>query len=143
MVKNMLVALDNSVFAEKVMARAVELAKVFGAKLTGMSVIDHSALTWVDESGVVVVPELLDAVRASFEARLNRCGQLAQKAGVEFEQVIRIGSPANQIVDYAENNGIDLIVLGHIGKTAAERILLGSVAYKVTNYAKCSVFVVR
>lgn len=143
MITNVLVALDNSAYAEKVMEEAVGLAKVFGARLTALSVVDYSAITWVHDSGVTVVPEVLDAMRDSFEARLDRCRVLAKEAGVAFEQVILTGSPAHSIVEYAEKNGHDLIVLGHIGRTAAATLLLGSVAYKVTNQAKCSVFVVK
>lgn len=143
MIKNILVALDNSTYADKVMEEAVGLARVFGAKLTALSVIDYSALTWVHDSGVTVVPEILEAMRDSFQGRLDRCSVLAKEAGVAFEQVILTGSPALSIVEYAEKKGHDLIVLGHIGRTAAASFLLGSVAYKVTNQAKCSVLVVK
>ncbi len=143
MIKTMIVALDNSSFADKVMSQAVSLAKVFNAKLIGVSVIDHAAMTWVGEAGVIVMPELIDAARNSFEKRLGDCGRLAEKEGVSFDSVILNGNPASEIVSYATQKGADLIVLGHIGKTAAEQILMGSVAYKVTNYAKCSVFIVR
>lgn len=143
MITNILVALDNSAYADKVMEEAVGLAKVFGARLTALSVVDYSAITWVHDSGVTVVPEVLDAMRDSFQARLDRCGVLAKEAGVVFEQAILTGSPAYSIVEYAEKNGHDLIVLGHIGRTAAATLLLGSVAYKVANQAKCSVLVVK
>jgi nucleotide-binding universal stress UspA family protein len=125
------------------MEEAVGLAKVFGAKLTALSVVDYSAVAWIHDSGVMVVPEILDGMRDSFKACLERCSVLAKEAGVAFEQVLLTGSPAHSIVEYADKNDIDLIVLGHIGRTAAATLLLGSVAYKVTNQAKCSVFVVK
>lgn len=143
MITNILVALDNSAYADKVMEEAIELAKVFGAKLTGLSAVDYSAITWVHDSGITIVPEVLDAIRDSFEVRLDRCATLAKEAGVSFEKVILTGNPAHSILQYAEKNASDLIVLGHIGRTAAASFLLGSVAYKVTNQAKCSVLVVK
>ncbi len=143
MIANILVALDNSTYADRVMEKAIGLAKVFGAKLTGLSVVDYSAVTWANGVEVMVIPEILNAMKDTFEARLTKCSELAQEARVAFEQVVVTGNPAFSIVEYAEKKDMDLIVLGHIGKTAAATLLLGSVAYRVTNEAKCSVFIVK
>ena len=125
------------------MGQAVELAKVFSAKLTAVSVVDYSVMTYVDANGVVLMPEVLDAIKDSFELVLGRCRALAEKAGLEFKQEILNGNPAGRIVQYSEDNGTDLIAIGHIGKSVVSELLLGSVAHKVSNYAKCSVFVVK
>lgn len=143
MVTNILVALDNSEFAEKVMAQAVELAKFHKAKLTGLSVVDYSVMTFIDANGVVLMPELMDSMRDSYERMLKKCETLAKQAGVEYKWEIVNGSPAGQIVDYAADNGMDLIILGHIGRSAAAQFMLGSVANKVVNYSKCSVLIVK
>lgn len=143
MMKNILVALDNSEFADKVMKQAVDLAKVLGANLTAVSVLDYSVMTYIDEAGVVIMPEVLEGMKKSFELVLNRCRELADNAGLFYKQEILRGSPGNAIVEYAGENGIDLIVVGHIGRTAALQLLLGSVANKVANYGKCSVLVVK
>ena len=52
-------------------------------------------------------------------------------------------SPADAIVEYAEKNGIDLIVIGNKGAGAVERFLIGSVSSKVVSHAPCSVMVVK
>jgi len=44
---------------------------------------------------------------------------------------------------YAEENNVDLIILGHLGKSAKEGFLIGSVAQKVSAYSKCSVLIVK
>lgn len=143
MVERILVALDNSVYADTVMERAVLLAKTCGAHLVGISVVDHGVMTWIDASGVVVMPEILEAVTKSFESRLERLRALAKEAEVPIETVITHGNPSHAIIDYARDNDIDLIVLGHVGRAGADRFLLGSVAYKVANYAQSSVYIVR
>jgi Universal stress protein UspA and related nucleotide-binding proteins len=52
-------------------------------------------------------------------------------------------SAADAIVNYAEKNGIDLIVIGNKGAGAVERFLIGSVSSKVVTHAPCSVMVVK
>ena len=64
-------------------------------------------------------------------------------ANVEVESVILEGNPAEDIIGFAEKNGIDLIVMGTQGITGIKRFLLGSVAEKVVRHATKSVFVVR
>ena len=68
---------------------------------------------------------------------------IAEAQGVSVHFVVAIGHHAVKITTYAEENAIDLIVMGHRGKTFFERWLIGSVAKKVMSYAPCSVLVVR
>jgi nucleotide-binding universal stress UspA family protein len=62
---------------------------------------------------------------------------------VEVEAVILEGSPVHEIVNFAEGNDIDLIVMGSHGRTAIERFLLGSVAENVVRHSKKAVLVVK
>ena len=64
-------------------------------------------------------------------------------ANVEVEPVILEGNPANEIVDFAEKNDIDLIVMGTQGKTGIQRFLIGSVAENVVRHSKKTVLVVK
>ncbi len=62
--------------------------------------------------------------------------------GLEVEGIIAQGHPADEIIKYAENNSIDLIVMGTLGKSGLDRFLLGSVADKVVRNSKIPVIVV-
>ena len=62
---------------------------------------------------------------------------------MEVKEVILDGYPSNEIIDFAENNNIDLIVMGTLGKTGLEKFLMGSVAEKVVRGSKVPVMVVR
>ena len=62
---------------------------------------------------------------------------------MEVREVVLDGYPSNEIIDFAENNNIDLIVMGTLGKTGLERFLIGSVAEKVVRGSKVPVMVVR
>ena len=77
-------------------------------------------------------------------AVLERSGKLAREGGVaEVETFARQGDAADAIIDVAEEQGCDLIVVGNKGMTGAKRFLLGSVPNKVSHHAPCSVLIIR
>jgi nucleotide-binding universal stress UspA family protein len=77
-------------------------------------------------------------------ALLDVARQEAEAAGVhEVETFARVGDAADAILDVAEEQAADLIVVGHKGLTGATRFLLGSVPNKVSHHAPCSVLIVR
>jgi len=73
----------------------------------------------------------------------NSVADAASEKGVDAETVVLEGNPAEEIVDFARNNEIDLIVLGMLGKSSIERFLLGSVAEKVARTSPVPVMIVR
>jgi len=89
--------------------------------------------------------------KANEKIRLKKEGQKAiykvkecgEASGVEVREVLLEGHPSSEIIDFAENNDIDLIVMGTLGKTGLDRFLMGSVAEKVVRNSKVPVLVVR
>ena len=69
--------------------------------------------------------------------------ETAKAAGIEVESVLLEGHPADEIVKFAEQNDIEMIVMGTLGKTGLDRFLLGSVAENVVRHSKIPVLVVR
>jgi nucleotide-binding universal stress UspA family protein len=61
---------------------------------------------------------------------------------VQVEFVLKEGRPGNEIVDTAKELGIDLIVIGHQGRSALGSLLLGSVAQYVVNHTPCPILVI-
>jgi nucleotide-binding universal stress UspA family protein len=74
-------------------------------------------------------------------------GQLEQirpaNPSIPFSHILLEGDPAAEIVRYASEAGLDLIVMGTHGRTGTDRLLMGSVAEKVLRDAPCSVLVVK
>ena len=64
-------------------------------------------------------------------------------SSIKVTSLVKEGSPAAVILDVAEDEDVDLIVIGSSGKTGFDRFLMGSVASKVVKSAKCSVLVVN
>ena len=74
---------------------------------------------------------------------LNTEEEMAAEDGVEFNAVIKEGVPAEDIIGYASEQGIDLIVMGTAGRTGLDKFLLGSVAEKVVRTAPCPVLIIH
>jgi nucleotide-binding universal stress UspA family protein len=75
---------------------------------------------------------------------LDAAREQATRAGVtEVETFARQGDAADAILDVAEEQRSDLIVVGNRGMTGAKRFLLGSVPNKISHHAPCSVLIVR
>jgi nucleotide-binding universal stress UspA family protein len=134
MPKNILLAYDGSESAGRAFEQALDLAGKYDAKLTVLAVARPP------EFGSEVETE------AVIENSRHHCHQLLKPLkemapDARFEVVV--GHPAVKITAWAEEHRIDLIVVGHRGKTLFERWLIGSVAKKVISYAPCSVLVVR
>jgi nucleotide-binding universal stress UspA family protein len=81
--------------------------------------------------------------REDVSSTLEEAANDIQAAGVEVETHAREGDPADAILDVAEEQGVDLIVVGNKGMTGAKRFLLGSVPNKVSHHAPCSVMIIR
>jgi nucleotide-binding universal stress UspA family protein len=132
--KRILVAYDGSEPAERAFAQALELADKFGAELFVLTVARPP------EFGEEVETE---AVIENSRHHAQRLQKPLKERAPEAHCEVAVGHPAVKITTYAEERGIDLIVMGHRGKTLFERWLIGSVAKKVLSYAPCSVFIVR
>ena len=94
------------------------------------------------EAGVDMLKERLKESRDEGAAELSD-DLLETLADVDYDVETVVGKPAREIVEYAETNDIDGIVIGSHGRTGASRVLLGSVAQTVVRRAPTPVTVVR
>jgi len=69
--------------------------------------------------------------------------KIAKAAGMETESIVLKGDPAEKIVNFAEEQNVDMIIVGSLGKGKFERLVIGSVSEKVVRHAKVPVLVVR
>ncbi len=136
------VAYDFSPSAEEALARAIEVAARapqhvlhIVAALDGHGAIgpSHHATYQTAEQ---IQRQVTERATAAFAGRKTA-------AEVQFFVHARIGRPATQILDVAEEVGADLIFIGSHGKTGVQRFVLGSVSERVVREARCPVMVVR
>ena len=141
MFETVVVGTDGSQRAEKAVREAVELAKNQGARLHLVAAFSKTETHWetVESSAKVEKVDL----RSVAETVLARSARRAEEQGVEVTYAAAEGDPAEVILDAADSQGADVIVLGNKGVTGAKRFFLGSVPDKVFHHAPCSVLVVR
>jgi nucleotide-binding universal stress UspA family protein len=143
MYKRILIATDGSDRSKKAAEEGVELAKGLGAQVVALNV--------VNEVVVASAVRQLGADRKEVETKLKAAGQKAvdeikkmgDASGVKVDTVIRIGAPANDVIDVAGAEKADLIVMGSHGESGASKLLIGSVVQKVLYWATIPVLVVR
>lgn len=132
--KKILVAYDGGEPAKKAIGAAMELAKMFGATISVVSVVPvHPGRAPIDpwDDTTVHAQELLEAKK------------LLREQGLEAELIEPAGDPARTIERIAEEGGFDTIVIGSRGLGAIERALQGSVSEHVATHAHQTVVIAR
>jgi nucleotide-binding universal stress UspA family protein len=137
--KNILIATDGSQYSLAAVQKGIDLARFYGAKVYALYVIDTRAL-----AGSAGLPEPANMYQLLEQEGKNAVDQVKKAAeGLSVETFVLQGHPSATIVRFANENGIDLIVMGKLGKSGIEELLLGSVADKVIRLASCPVLVVK
>lgn len=135
---------DLSEASLEALAAAISLARGAQAKLILLYVVNQKMISEGLNLARVTAPEALGKEMAD-EAR-RRLGMLippAERSGLDWETTVRSGNPAQEVIRYARENGVDMIVIGSVGHSGLDRMMFGSTAEKVVRGAHCSVLTVR
>jgi nucleotide-binding universal stress UspA family protein len=134
---HILVPLDGSPLAERMLARAAHFAAIMGAKLTLLMAVELSLTRYV----AGVEDEIL--ATATHEARtyLDRMAAPLRAQGLSVETFVSVEPPAAAILDYAATHDCDLIAMETHGHGGISRLLLGSVTDKVVRAAHIPILV--
>lgn len=147
MYKQILVPIDGSETAQRGLGEAIELAKLAGASLRVVHMIDGLSHALLTRDGVEQAAMRHAEMKASGHALLERAVQQARQAGVsQVDSVLdedARGRVAEMVNDQAKQWGADLIVLGTHGRRGLGRLLLGSDAEAVVRSAHVPILLVR
>ena len=142
--KTVLVATDFSKTSEVALQYGRELARTFGAELRVLHVADNILTRYAFAGPALVAYDAQAEYEKSVNTQLNDLVDADDRRELRASAVIRVSnSPADSIVDYARELGVDVIVMGTHGRRALARALLGSVAERVVRLAPCPVLTVR
>ena len=145
MFQKLLVPVDGSPYASRAVDTAIELAKCHGSFVFLLHVIRDLSLPKelleMIAAGAITAGRL-QILQDSAEIMLNNAMEKFKQAGLtNVKKEFIMGDPANNILGYAEQNGVDLIVLGHRGLEPRAG-LMGGVARKLVNTTTISCLVV-
>ena len=135
--RNILAPTDFSEMSNGSAAYAAKLAIAMNSRLHLHHVVQEQE---VDTAHPL---RALDDAEKEGKEKLAAILTAEEQERLKLTSYVGVGPPANQIVEYAEKNDIDLIVMGTHGRRGLEKMWLGSVTEKVLRQAHCPVLVVR
>jgi nucleotide-binding universal stress UspA family protein len=142
-VSKILLPVDFSEGSEVAAPYALDLAKHYGASVVLLHVVYDITRNAAWYASQINAETLYKEMEANAKAELGKYREkfFGGLSGVE-EKVI-LGAPYEDILRFAEDQGVDLIVMSSHGRKVLDRVLFGSTAAKVVKYAHCPVLTVR
>ncbi|NUB90402.1 universal stress protein [Haloterrigena sp. SYSU A558-1] len=135
-----LVAYDGSAPAQKAVEYAFD--EYADEEIVLLRVVEFA--DGYTEASIRAIQDLLDDREEEAAAKLREdLMDLVDTSGVDFQMDVASGDPAREVVEYAEENDVDHILVGSHGRQGVSRILLGSVAERIVRRAPVSVTLVR
>jgi nucleotide-binding universal stress UspA family protein len=137
-IRRVLLATDLGAASDLATDWALELARTHDAALLVVSVIDQADTPDTDRAR-----PRWDQIRDERQVAAQRLVARGRASGIDVRFLVWTGAAAESIVDAAQSEGADLIVVGSHGRGRLGRLILGSVSEEVTRRAPCPVLVVR
>ena len=146
MFKSILLPTDGSELSEKATAVAIEFAKVHGARIVGISVVQPFPFTPMAVDGAVIPDAAVFETQANAAAtgNLSKIAAAAAAAGIPFEGIVASSpSPYDEIVRAADKHNCDIILMASHGRKGLNKLFLGSETQKVLAHTQLPVLVLR
>ena len=138
-----LVPTDGSDYAMAAGKLAIGLARTHHSRLAFLYVVDKVVLNELSRFGGKSEEQARRELEETGRRALSYLEQSAVGWGIPVQTLMREGTPHLEIVSVAKSMGADLIVIGQVGLRGPRRLLIGSVAERVIEYAECPVLVAK
>jgi nucleotide-binding universal stress UspA family protein len=142
-VRHILAPTDFSEYSKQAVVSALELAHKFGAKLTVLHVVELPPYPVEGYVPPAVNATFLDDLERQATQDLAQLVPEAESSNVEVVRLVVVGSPYRTIIDTAESEQVDLIVMATAGRSGFSRLIMGSIAERVVRTATCPVLTIR
>ena len=149
MFKKILVALDGSEHATRALSYAIDLAEKYSASIILLSVAHHVYIPSSGDSMNFITPqviqECMEAEKMQKEKMLLQALEKIKKRKPNLHVTTKLkeGRPANNIIETAKEETVDIIVMGSRGLGGVTQFFLGSVSDRVADEAPCPVLIVK
>ncbi|MBZ0201357.1 MAG: universal stress protein [Ignavibacteriaceae bacterium] len=142
-INKILIPIDFSDYSKNSLRFAVNFTKCFNAKLYLIYVVEPVIYPPDFSMGQLAIPSMdLEMDKRALE-ELKKLAEMDIPSGIEVKTIVKTGKPFIEIIETAEEEDIDLIIISTHGHTGVEHILFGSTAEKVVRKAPCPVLTVR
>jgi len=150
--KKIMIATDGLDCSRVAVDEGIRLAKLSGGIVYAVHVVPMAYLPSINEnsfSSISVTPnwESIQSIKEAWKKQgqqaVNYVKNLGETEGINVEPVLLEGDPADELIQYAEKEKMDVVIMGTHGKAGFDRLLLGSVAGNVVRHSKIPVMVVR
>jgi len=142
--KRVLVATDFSEFGDLALKYGCEFAQGFSAELHLIHAVEPPTAAYSEFGlGYIGLEEVEATLVKESRVRLDRLPEVDQAARLTVVREVLLGTPFREIIKYARDHEIDLIVVGTHGRGAIAHMLMGSTAERIVRHAPCPVLTVR
>ena len=141
--KKVLVPTDFSESARHAFTYGVSFAREYEAELVLLHVVENLTVGYASDLFPVPMAEVFQEISGYAKAELARLGEEARGRGVSVQELVVQGKPSVEIIRFAAENQVDMIVLGTHGKGVLDQALFGSTTERVVRRAPCPVLTVR
>jgi len=131
--------IDGSAISERATAHAIYLAKETGAELLVLHVVE-TTIVWYTGA---LYQQMVDRLREFGNEVLKKALKRAQEEGIVARSMMVDGHSGTVIVRLAEQERADLIVMGALGRSMVEKVLVGSISQYVVRHTPCAVCLVK
>jgi nucleotide-binding universal stress UspA family protein len=138
---NILVAIDGSGVSERALARAVDEARIWNAKIHAVYVVETGLFSSLPTDNTVVI--MYRVLKKEGQEKLAQAKAIAATQGLILTTHLKQGHAGTEILAIAEKEKIDLVIVGSHGKSNADKLLIGSVSSFVVSHGKTTTLVVR
>jgi nucleotide-binding universal stress UspA family protein len=141
--RRILVPTDFSESANHALAYGISFAREYKAELVLLHVVETLSVGYAGDLFPVPMAEVLNEITAYARGELAKAAAQAGERGVTARQVVIQGKPATEVIRYAKEQAIDMIVLGTHGRGVLDHALFGSTTERVMRKAPCPVLTCR
>lgn len=141
--RNVLIPTDGSDASVAAARLGFRVARVFDAHVDVLYVVDHLLCEELRRFDRRELDDIRTELREHGQRYVDVLHREGERSGLEVRGEVRNGDPFEEIVAHAHDHEVDLIVMGHVGRRARAKVVLGSVAERVVEFAPCPVMVVK
>jgi nucleotide-binding universal stress UspA family protein len=146
MYQKILVPVDGSTTSERGLDEAIALARLTGARLHLIHIVDEQSLAIAASEGMTFTSDLLALLREGGQQILTEACNRVRRQGLAVDEELHdglAGRVCDQVIDAVRQTGSDLIVLGTHGRRGVKRMVLGSDAENILRLSPVPVLLVR